>query len=150
MRLWVRARIGAMVGLGGAAVMAAIGFAHGGGGRLLWHELPFVACAFAGATAAGLLLAPFFGGGGRRGALRATLGAVGATLGGAGLGGAAAFGFHDPLVGVVLGPIFVASSILSSLPVAAAWISSMALAHFSPGRLAPGEARRRPVRRRPA
>jgi hypothetical protein len=137
MRLWVRARIGAMVGTGGAAVMAAIGFAQGGGGRHISHELPFVACAFVGATAAGLLLAPYFGWGGRRGALRATLGAVGATLGGAGLGGAAAFGLHDPLVGLVLGPIFVAGSIVSSPPVAAAWIASMALAHFSARSLAP-------------
>lgn len=142
MRLLARARVGAMVGASGAAVMAAIAIAQGGGGRLLWHELPFVACAFAGATAAGLVFAPYFGGGGRAGALRAALGAVVATLGGAGLGGAAALGLHDPLLGLFLGPMFVAGSILSSPPVAAAWLASMALAHLCARSVDAGEARR--------
>jgi hypothetical protein len=136
MRLWVRARIGAMVGTSGAAVMAAIGIAEGGGGRLLWPDLPFIACAFAGATAAGLVLAPFFG----RGALRAVLGAVVATLAGAGLGGAAALGLEDPFAGLFLGPMFVVAWILSSPSVAAAWIATMALAHLGAESMAPGDA----------
>ncbi len=130
MRLWVRARVGAMIGVGGASVMAAIGLAQGGGDQLLWHELPFVACAFVGATAAGLLLEPFFGGRGRGGALKAAIGTLGATFGGAGLGGAAALGVHEPLAGLFFGPLFVAGSILTSPVVALTWIATMTLAHL--------------------
>jgi hypothetical protein len=141
-----RVRTAAAIGAGGAAVMAAIAIEAGGPGELFWADLPNVACAFVGATAAGLWLAPLFGRDGGRGVLRVGAGAVAATAAGAALGGAAALGLSDPVSGLVIGPVFVAASVAGSPAVAAVWAGSMGLAHLvarggrgrAGGRLSPG------------
>lgn len=129
MTLWERARIGAMVGASGGLVMALISAAAGGTRGLLWHDLPFVAMAFAGATAAGLGLARLFGAEGRLGWGLAVLGAVLTTWAGAALAATLVLGPQVLLQGLLLGPGFVGAWILSSPPVAVGWAGSMALVH---------------------
>lgn len=127
-----RAAIAALIGMGGAAVMAAIGVAAGGG-TLGGAVLP-VAAAGGGAFLAGLATARFFGRPGGRGAALAAAGALLATGGGAALGA----GFLAGPSGFLAGPVFVALSLVEAPAVALVWAAAMILAQFGARRVRGG------------
>lgn len=128
-----RAAIAAMIGLSGLVVMLALSWPEAGLDAVALH-----AAAAAGAYAAGLLTAPFFGRPGRRGAASAALGAVLATGGGAALGGALFAGPDQIGAGLVWGPAVVISGIVAGPAVAAVWAGSLTLAHVGARRLRTG------------
>lgn len=135
MKIWERARIGAMVGASGALVAALISALSGGVRGLIWQDIPFIVFAFVGATAAGLALAVLFGARGWAGWGLAMLGALLSTGAGAALGAVLLLGMENPLHGLSLGLFYVGSWLLSSPPVALGWVGSMALIHAAARRI---------------
>jgi hypothetical protein len=111
-----------LIGLSGAATMAAMGLGRG--------DTVMVVIAGVGAFVAGLPVAGLFGHHGQDGVLGAVAGAVMATALGAMLAGfalALASGFIGAML---LGPIAVATAILTQPIVALSWVGSMAGVHF--------------------
>jgi hypothetical protein len=125
MPLTRRLLVAAATALSGALVMLA----------MLWpalaDTLPMTLSAGSGAFLSGLVFAPLFGRSGQVGLTLAAVGAVSATLLGAGLGGFC-FGLlaGSPLVGLWVGPIIVAQVIAMTPGVLLAWITTMTAVHL--------------------
>jgi hypothetical protein len=125
MNLLTRSIVALVLSLAGGAVQLAMFWRWGNG----VEEGPLVA-ALVGAAMAGVLAAPLFG---RieRPLRNAVGGALLATLGGGAIGGAL-FGLSEGMAvtGLVVGPLFVADTIVRSFPVTLVWIAGMTAAHF--------------------